>query len=88
MREGLFILAVLAVILILTAIRYRKQITGAIGLARAIKEARRPRGMAGERKAGALVPCSKCGVRIPEDKAISIGGGKYRCGRECTKVTA
>ncbi len=87
MREALFILAVVAVILILTAIRYRKQISGAIGLAKALKEAQRPAAMTGERKAGALVACSRCGVRVPESKAVSLGSGKYRCDRDCVKVT-
>ena len=88
MREALFILAVVAVILILTAVRYRKQISGAIGIAKALKEAQRPQAMSGERKAGALVACTQCGIRIPEDKAVPLGGGSYRCDRHCSKVRA
>ncbi len=88
MREALFILAILAVLLLLTVVRYRKQISGGIGFAKALKEAHRRPEVAGERSAGALVECSRCGIRIPESKAVSLGRGVYRCDRECVKAAA
>lgn len=88
MREALFILAVLTILLVLTAVRYRKQIVGAVGFAKALKEARRRPVVTGERSAGVLVECSQCGIRIPESKAVSLGRGVYRCDRECAKAAA
>jgi len=87
MREALFILAVLGILIVLTAIRYRRQIVGALGLARALKGARPPVADR-ERSAGRLVECLRCGVRIPESKAVSLGSGAFRCRRECSVATA
>lgn len=86
MRETLFILGILAVLVILTAIKYRKQIAGAIGFARAINDIRAARPITGEKPAGTLVQCEDCGVRIPESNAVSLGAGRYRCSRGCVKV--
>lgn len=87
MRETLFILGILVVLLLLTAIRYRKQIAGAIGFARALKDIRSGPTIGGERAVGSLVKCTDCGIRIPESNAVSLGSGRYRCGRECSKVS-
>ncbi len=79
MREALFILVILVVLAALTAIRYRKQIAGMIGLARMLKEARQSIGQrsdafpAEKPKSIPLVNCSKCGVWIPQNKAIKVG---------------
>jgi hypothetical protein len=76
MKEGLFILLVILVLLGLTAIRYRKQITGMIGLARALKDAKDvvSRGTsARESSSVQLVHCTKCGIWVPENKAARRG---------------
>ena len=73
----LFILFVIAILFGLTAIRYRKQITGMIGLARALKDVKdmagRGRVMSSEPTSSIpLVNCAKCGVWVPQDKAIKL----------------
>lgn len=77
MRETGFILLVLLVILALTAIKYRKQIAGAIGVARALRQAReeiaRSHQQPRVQTATQLVNCSKCCVWVPQDKAQRRG---------------
>ena len=79
MREALFILVILLVLAALTAIRYRKQIAGVIGMARLLKEAKQNISTGSHRvkqpseKSIPLVNCSKCGVWIPQTKAIKFG---------------
>ncbi len=94
MREALFILLVLFILLALTAVRYRKQIAGLLSVARMLKEAKRAaasgvRDLPNE-KAGpkALVNCSECGVWVPETKAIRTGSTVV-CSEKCRQsVTA
>ncbi|MFN0279731.1 MAG: hypothetical protein ACKVRN_14210 [Pyrinomonadaceae bacterium] len=79
MREALFILVILFVIAALTAIRYRKQIAGMIGFARMLKEAKHNINIGSNNvkrtpeKSIPLVNCSKCGVWVPQTKAIKVG---------------
>ena len=79
MKEALFILLVVLVLLALTAVRYRKQIAGMIGFARMLKEAKQsvsqgsPRIQSPSEKSIPLVNCSKCGVWIPQNKARKFG---------------
>lgn len=79
MKEALFILAVVFVLAALTAVRYRKQISNMIGFAKMLKEAKQnlAHGSANrlrpEEKGIPLVNCSKCGVWIPQTKAIKVG---------------
>ncbi|MBK9216055.1 MAG: hypothetical protein IPM59_10730 [Chloracidobacterium sp.] len=87
MREALFILAILGVLLALTAVKYRKQIVGMIGFARALKEGPRRPVTDAERSAGRLVECARCGIRIPESKAVRLSSGTFRCDRECSPLT-
>lgn len=90
MRELFFILIVILLLLALTAIRYRKQIAGMIGLARMLKEAKAaagdPRSMKGEQASVHLVSCSKCGVWIPQSKAIKLGTDFFYCSETCKKL--
>lgn len=77
MKEAVFILLVIAVLLGLTALRYRKQIAGVIGLARALKDARDMSAQSGDASSAAkvqLINCSKCGVWVPEQKALQVRG--------------
>ncbi|MEO6656007.1 MAG: hypothetical protein ABIO36_07970 [Pyrinomonadaceae bacterium] len=84
MKEGFFILLVVFGLLALTALRYRKQIAGMIGLARILKEAKAnvTRGrntiQAEHSKNLALVNCSKCGVWVPQNKASRLSD-KFVC---------
>jgi hypothetical protein len=76
MREVSFILLVIVVLLGLTAIRYRKQIAGMIGLARALKDAKDAASLDGRSSQPAsvqLVNCAKCGVWVPEGKSTRQG---------------
>jgi hypothetical protein len=74
MKEGFFILLVICVLAALTAARYRKQIAGMIGLARALKDAKdaalRGKQVGGEQPSVQLVNCAGCGVWVPQSKAI------------------
>ena len=91
MREAFFILLIVGVLLGLTAIRYRKQIAGMIGLARMLKDAKQNisegsnsiRGDDG--KSIPLVNCSKCGVWVPQTKARKVGDVFY-CSDECSQM--
>jgi len=73
MREAFFILLVVCVLAALTAVRYRKQIAGMIGLARALKDAKAA--AADQRRVDSVQPsmqlvnCAKCGVWVPQNKA-------------------
>ena len=79
MREALFIFVIILVLAALTAIRYRKQIAGMIGFARMLKDAKAGVGQHSRissrepEKSIPLVNCSKCGVWIPQTKAIKFG---------------
>jgi len=89
MREALFVLIIIAVLLGLTAIRYRKQILGLIGFARTLKEIRQggfaPKtSESGPDKRAALVNCAKCGIWIPDDRAIR-SQNRYYCSDACVR---
>lgn len=77
MREFFFVFVVILVLLGLTAIRYRKQIVSFIGFARMMKDVKDQAGatrtLNTEKGSGQLVNCSKCGVWIPQNKAIARG---------------
>lgn len=93
MKEALFILTVLAVILGLTAVRYRRQIAGVIQIWRSLKSARdqirqrQESGQAVPDKTGNLVNCAKCGTWVPEQTAISLRGGIFYCSTKCLEGT-
>ena len=91
MKEAFFILFVVLVLLAITAIRYRKQITGMIGFARMLKEAKQniAQGPSSVRvdsgKSIPLVNCSKCGVWVPQNKSRKVGD-LFFCSDECVKM--
>jgi len=91
MREAIFILLVLFVLFALTAIRYRKQIAGMIGLARMLKQAKRSaaepsKSIPGQtEKSTQLVNCSKCDIWVPQSKAVKFREG-FICSTVCNKV--
>ncbi len=86
MRDAIFILIVAAILFGLTAIRYRKQIVGIIGVARMLKDASSGKAIintAGPpEKTIPLVNCKKCGVWVPQNKAHKVGSNYY-CSDEC-----
>ena len=95
MKEALFILGVIALILAYTAFRHRKTIAAVF---RVFKMLRSPDnipygtgsigGTSASAKGGKLVQCAGCGVRIPEDRAIQGINGASLCSRECAGVRA
>lgn len=89
MREALFILLVILVLLGLTAFRYRKAIAGMVGFAKMLKEAKQglqsPAGAKPVRepeRSAVLVNCVKCGVWVPQSKARKRGEVFY-CSDDC-----
>ncbi len=88
MKEVLVILAVIAVMLILTAVRYRKQIAGVVGIARMLRDATRSvEGMRQDlpgdsARSVQLVNCIKCGVWVPQANARKVGDVFY-CSDAC-----
>lgn len=88
MKEPLFILAIVLILAVLTAVRYRKQIAGMIGFARMLKDVNaditqqthrvRPQAETNT----PLVNCSKCGVWVPQNKARKVGDIFY-CSDKC-----
>ncbi len=88
--EIIFILLVIAVLLGLTAIRYRKQISGIIGFARMLKEAKKGAIQSWDEREPAwagvqLVHCAKCGVWVPESKAMKLRDGNSYCS-DCRSI--
>ena len=82
MKEAIFIVIVVLILFALTAVRYRKQIAGVIGLAKVLKEAKdnvgQNRSIQGEKQASVqLVNCAKCGVWVPQNKVIKQRNGFY-----------
>ena len=99
MREALVILLVLAIILVLTAVRYRKQIAAAIRIWQSLKSMKQQmnkqmdqrRGQSDQEidaSAGPLVNCAKCGTWVPEQRAIKLKGGTTYCSAACLETTA
>lgn len=89
MREAFVILAVIVVLLALTAIRYRKQIAGLISLAKTLREVKKSaaaRSFPGEGTASVpLVNCSTCEIWVPRNKARKVGE-VYYCSEVCGSV--
>lgn len=92
MREALLILGVLVVILVLTAIRYRRQIAAVMQIWRSVKAMKRQMtGQPDERddpvSGGPLINCAKCGTWVPEQRAIKLRGGVVYCSSACLEST-
>ncbi|HUR99976.1 MAG TPA: hypothetical protein VMZ26_18065 [Pyrinomonadaceae bacterium] len=87
MKEAFFILLVIAVLLGLTAIRYRKQIVTMVHIWRSLKSMRdqvKGKQVPQDRApAGPLVNCAKCGAWVPEQTAIQLRGGTFYCSASC-----
>ena len=93
MRETLFILAILAVLLGLTAYRYRKQLVFAIQVWRTLKGVRDIQSKQQNvsqldqepQSKGELVNCSRCGKWTPVTTAIKFGPTIYYCSTKCVQ---
>ncbi len=95
MKEALVILIVLAIILALTAVRYRKQIASVLhiwrslaAMRRQMKQGREASDPAESIPDGALVNCAKCRKWVPENRAINLRGGTFYCSTACLETTA
>lgn len=90
MREFILILIVILVLLALTAIRYRQTIAGILGVAKMLKEAKEAaagaKAVTGEKPSVQLVNCSKCGVWVPQSKALKRGEGFFYCSEVCKQL--
>ncbi len=91
MQDAIFIIFVVFLLFGLTAIRYRKQIAGMIGLARMLKDAKNAVGQGkaipGKNQASVqLINCAKCGVWVPQNKARKVGNIFY-CSESCLKMS-
>lgn len=89
MREALFILIVILVLLGWTAFRYRKTIAGILGVAKMLKEVKNGAiGVSSQSKqreravSSVLVNCAKCGVWVPQTRARRVGQEFY-CSETC-----
>ena|SRR5688572_6636224 len=95
MKEALVILVVIGVLLVLTAIRYRRQIAAGMQIWRSMKAMRdqfkQQTGKTVEAKpvdSGKLVNCSKCGTWVPEQRAIKLRDGSSFCSSGCLESAA
>jgi len=95
MREVLFILLIIGLLLAFTAYKYRRHI-------RAMREfwrmAKQMREMTSQKSReveepkvsppGKLVNCSKCGTWVPEERAIRLGRTSVFCSSRCLERSA
>ncbi len=90
MREFVFILLVILALLALTAIRYRKAIAGILGVAKMLREAKEAaisaKAVGGEKPSVQLVNCAKCGIWVPQTKALKRGESFYYCSESCKQL--
>lgn len=89
MKEALVILAILFVLVTLTAIRYRKQLMMLVHVWRMLKNARSGTG-ADEKKIDKpedvpLVNCAKCGAWVSSSEAVKIGSNTFLCTEKCMR---
>lgn len=93
MREVLFILFVVFVLLGLTALRYRKQVATVIRFSQMLREGRVGQNLSTARRndqmaAEPLVKCSSCGTWVPENRARRLRSGDFYCSNECLEAGA
>jgi hypothetical protein len=93
MREAFVILFVIALLLGLTAFKYRKQVIAAYrfwGMLRDVQKknssSQMPEPAVGE--LGPLVNCAKCGKWVPETQSIRLGTRMFYCSSACLEKAA
>ncbi|MBX3245147.1 MAG: hypothetical protein KF685_11905 [Acidobacteria bacterium] len=93
MREAIFILLVIAVLLGLTAFRFRKQIWAVYQVWRTIKSVRdlnsgdRKEQIPNAKGTEQLVKCVKCGSWVPKNRSVDLGSAVY-CSSACIEKSA
>jgi hypothetical protein len=94
MKEALFILLIIGVILALTAYRYRRQIATMLHIWRSFKAVRDQVKQKSDappvegKASGRLVNCARCGTWVPEERAIELRGGTRYCSAVCLETTS
>ena len=93
MKEALFVLAVVFVLFAITAVRYRRQISGAIGFYRELQKMRsqmapKQQEEIPEAKPDTLVCCQKCRKWVPESGAVKFGRSVFYCSQKCLTAAA
>jgi hypothetical protein len=91
MKEAIFIVVILLVLLVLTAIRYRKQLIAVLNVWRMLRQINTTRGAqinTSPKSAGQLVNCVKCGTWISESQAIKLGRASFYCSADCVEKSA
>src|SRR2546423_1399928 len=90
MKGALFILFVIAVLIGLTAIRYRRQIVTMISIWKQLKATRGwirdvevPRSQTREESGIQLVNCARCGKWLAENEALFHLPSSYVCASSC-----
>jgi hypothetical protein len=89
MKEFLVILGVIALMLLIVAFRYRKQIAAAFQIYRMFRRMRAADNKTREvpeRAGGAdteLVRCARCGSWKPRDEALKFSKGTFYCSSAC-----
>lgn len=93
MREAIFILFILLILVGFTVYRYRKQLRFGLDIWRALRSARDLSGKAQETQLPPratsereLVTCAKCSSWIPEGDAIRFGKRIYYCSARCLEA--
>jgi len=89
MREALVILAIILILLVLTGIRYRKQLMTVIHIWRMLKSARSAAATReneiNEPADVPLVSCAKCGAWVSQSEAVKIGSNTFLCAAKCMR---
>lgn len=93
MRELLVVLFVIGLVLALTALRYRKQIVAVYRFWTTLRSAKQrsvqpQMNEHAREEAGPLVNCAKCGVWVPESRAIRLGTRIFYCSAACMEKSA
>ncbi len=92
--KWIIILALIAVVIILIASRYRKQIQMGLYVFRMFRKMRQmnkaekkqinPTEQAND---DILVNCAKCGTWMPQNKALKLRSGVFYCSSNCLETT-
>jgi len=91
--KWLFLLFLIGIVLVLIAIRYRRQIQTGIYLFRMFRKMRQM-GKSDEKqivekekpKETQLVRCAKCGTWIPQSKAFNLRSNTFYCSANCMET--
>ncbi len=93
--KWLIIIGLIVVLLAVIATRYRKQIQMALYVFRMFRKMRQMNKTEDKQidnkvtsEETALVNCAKCGVWIPQNKALKLRSGLFYCSANCLETTA